>query len=62
VSSRSRSPEPLTPDAGTWFSADPLNSPTMTVIDRPGRGHTTSLTCRALMGLTQIDFDPEAPR
>jgi len=34
----------------------------MVVIGHPGRGRTTSFTFRALMGLTQNDFDPEAPR
>jgi len=62
VSRGSRSPEPLTPDAGTWFPADPLKSHTLVVIDHPGRGRTTSLTSKALVGLTQIDSDPEAPR
>jgi len=62
VSSRSRSPDPLPPDVWTWLSADPLTSPTMVVIGPSGRGHTTSLTSRALMGLTQIVFDPEVPR
>lgn len=62
MSSRSLSSEPLTPDVWTWFPADPLNSHTMGVIGYPGRGRTTSLTSRALMGLTQTDFDPEAPR
>jgi len=52
----------MTPDGGTWSPEDPLNSPTVVVIGHPGRGRSTSFTFRALMGLTQIDFDPEALR
>jgi hypothetical protein len=62
VSRGSRSSEPLTPDAGTSFPADPLKSHTLMILGHPRRGRTTSLTSRALMGLKQIDSDPEAPR